>query len=53
MLDTTKILRSGRLDLRKRRDALRPFCSKRCADADLLRWLSAGTRAAVEQDDED
>ena len=29
---------------------LRPFCSKRCADIDLHRWLSGGYR--IESDDE-
>jgi endogenous inhibitor of DNA gyrase (YacG/DUF329 family) len=33
--------------------ALRPFCSKRCADVDLHRWLSGAYAApAVETDDE-
>lgn len=34
--------------------AMRPFCSKRCADIDLNRWLS-GVYAVpvVEDDDED
>jgi hypothetical protein len=37
-----------------RLEAYRPFCSKRCADVDLHRWL-AGSYAipAVEADDED
>ena len=31
----------------------RPFCSKRCADVDLNRWLSGGYAIpAVEQDDD-
>ncbi|MGL4494279.1 MAG: DNA gyrase inhibitor YacG [Beijerinckiaceae bacterium] len=30
----------------------RPFCSKRCADVDLHRWLS-GTYAIPVKDDED
>jgi hypothetical protein len=30
----------------------RPFCSKRCADVDLHRWLSGGYAIpAVEEDD--
>jgi endogenous inhibitor of DNA gyrase (YacG/DUF329 family) len=35
-------------------DGFRPFCSRRCADIDLNRWLS-GVYAvpAVESDDED
>jgi uncharacterized protein len=34
--------------------ALKPFCSKRCADVDLNRWLSgAYVVAGPEQDDED
>lgn len=33
-------------------DAYRPFCSKRCADVDLHRWLSGGYAIpAVEADD--
>jgi uncharacterized protein len=32
----------------------RPFCSKRCADVDLNRWLSGSyTIPVVEQEDED
>lgn len=32
----------------------RPFCSKRCADVDLHRWLSGGYAIpAVEEDDPD
>ncbi len=32
----------------------RPFCSKRCADVDLNRWLSGGYAIpAVEEDDPD
>lgn len=30
----------------------RPFCSKRCADVDLARWLS-GTYAVPDDEDED
>ncbi|WP_119679083.1 DNA gyrase inhibitor YacG [Indioceanicola profundi] len=31
----------------------KPFCSKRCADVDLARWLNGVYRVpAVEQDDE-
>ncbi len=33
---------------------LRPFCSKRCADVDLGRWLTGGYAIpAVEEDDPD
>ena len=32
---------------------LRPFCSKRCADVDLHRWLSAGYAIPAGHDDED
>jgi len=35
-------------------DAHRPFCSKRCADVDLHRWLSESYRTpALESDDPD
>lgn len=34
-------------------DAYRPFCSKRCADVDLHRWLTGGYAIpAVESDDD-
>jgi endogenous inhibitor of DNA gyrase (YacG/DUF329 family) len=34
--------------------AIRPFCSKRCADIDLNRWLSGVYAVPVrEEDDED
>jgi len=33
-------------------ERLRPFCSKRCADLDLHRWLS-GSYAVPVRDDED
>jgi endogenous inhibitor of DNA gyrase (YacG/DUF329 family) len=33
-------------------EAYRPFCSKRCADVDLNRWLSGGYAIpAAEEDD--
>lgn len=32
---------------------LRPFCSKRCADVDLHRWLSESYRIPVIEDDPD
>jgi endogenous inhibitor of DNA gyrase (YacG/DUF329 family) len=28
---------------------LRPFCSKRCADIDLHRWLSGGYRVETDE----
>ncbi|MBK8906881.1 MAG: DNA gyrase inhibitor YacG [Rhodospirillales bacterium] len=31
--------------------ALRPFCSKRCADVDLGRWLGEVYRVPVEEED--
>ncbi|HZZ89601.1 MAG TPA: DNA gyrase inhibitor YacG [Caulobacteraceae bacterium] len=31
--------------------AHRPFCSRRCADLDLQRWLSNGYRVPSEPDD--
>jgi hypothetical protein len=31
--------------------AYRPFCSKRCADVDLNRWLSGGYAIAAEEED--
>jgi uncharacterized protein len=35
-------------------ERLRPFCSRRCADVDLHRWLSGAYAVpAVEDDDED
>ena len=35
-------------------EAYRPFCSKRCADVDLNRWLSGVYAVPVkEEDDED
>jgi uncharacterized protein len=30
----------------------RPFCSRRCADVDLGRWLTEGYRIPVSSDDE-
>lgn len=30
----------------------RPFCSRRCADVDLGRWLTEGYRIPVESEDE-
>lgn len=32
---------------------LRPFCSKRCADVDLNRWLSGGYAIPVMEDDDE
>lgn len=31
----------------------RPFCSKRCADIDLHRWLSGAYAIPVDEDDSD
>ncbi len=31
----------------------RPFCSQRCADADLANWLSGGYRIPTGEDDAD
>lgn len=31
--------------------AVKPFCSKRCADVDLSRWLSGVYRVPVAEDD--
>ena len=33
--------------------ALRPFCSKRCADVDLNRWLSGVYAVPVKEDDDE
>lgn len=30
----------------------KPFCSKRCADVDLNRWLSGGYAIAAEEEDD-
>lgn len=36
----------------KEQDAqYRPFCSKRCADVDLNRWLSGGYAIPAEEDE--
>ena len=32
-------------------ERFRPFCSKRCADIDLHRWLSGGYAIPVAEDD--
>ena len=37
---------------RKTETAWRPFCSKRCADLDLARWLGGGYRIAGEDAEE-
>ena len=34
-------------------EAYRPFCSRRCADVDLQRWLSGGYVVSGTEDDED
>ena len=31
----------------------RPFCSRRCADVDLGRWLTGGYAIPIVEDDED
>ncbi|MDJ0857778.1 MAG: DNA gyrase inhibitor YacG [Dinoroseobacter sp.] len=33
-------------------DRYRPFCSKRCADVDLGRWMTGSYAISVEEDDE-
>jgi endogenous inhibitor of DNA gyrase (YacG/DUF329 family) len=33
------------------RDPYRPFCSRRCADVDLKRWLSDGYAIPAVEDD--
>ena len=33
-------------------EAYRPFCSKRCADVDLNRWLTGSYAIPAEEDDE-
>ncbi|MEM8937577.1 MAG: DNA gyrase inhibitor YacG [Pseudomonadota bacterium] len=33
--------------------AYKPFCSRRCADVDLHRWLSAGYAIPAVEDDSD
>jgi uncharacterized protein len=33
--------------------AFKPFCSKRCADIDLYRWLSGGYRIETDEPPED
>jgi endogenous inhibitor of DNA gyrase (YacG/DUF329 family) len=33
--------------------AWRPFCSRRCADIDLGRWLTEGYAIPAEQDEEE
>jgi len=33
--------------------AFRPFCSKRCADVDLQRWLTGGYAIPAVEDDQD
>ena len=34
-------------------DAFKPFCSKRCADVDLNRWLSGVYAVPVKEDDDE
>ena len=38
---------------RPRDERWRPFCSKRCADVDLGRWLTGAYAIPVAEDDED
>ena len=38
---------------RPRAEAHRPFCSRRCADVDLHRWLHGSYTIAGEEDSED
>ena len=38
---------------RKTELAYRPFCSKRCADVDLGRWLSGAYAVPVKDDDDE
>ena len=49
----TDARRGGRQTLRRlrrpRQDAYRPFCSKRCADVDLNRWLGEHYRIPTEE----
>jgi uncharacterized protein len=33
--------------------AYRPFCSRRCADVDLARWLNGSYAVPVQEDDPD
>lgn len=37
---------------KKQDEKYRPFCSKRCADVDLNRWLKGGYAIPAEEDDE-
>ncbi len=37
---------------RKSEPASRPFCSKRCADVDLARWLGEGYRISASDEDD-
>ena len=38
---------------RPQTDPYRPFCSRRCADVDLQRWLSGAYVVSGTEDDED
>jgi endogenous inhibitor of DNA gyrase (YacG/DUF329 family) len=38
---------------RKRRAKVRPFCSRRCADVDLNRWLSGVYAIPMREDEEE
>ena len=54
MADATKLPTRARCPICKRlsEQEFRPFCSKRCSDVDLSRWLS-GTYAIASRDDDD
>ncbi len=54
MADATKPPTKARCPICKAlsEQEFRPFCSKRCADVDLSRWLS-GTYAIASTDDDD
>lgn len=38
---------------RPNEDAFRPFCSKRCSDVDLSRWLTGGYVIRSREDEEE
>ena len=38
---------------RERAERFKPFCSKRCADLDLLRWLKEGYAIPAREEPED
>ncbi len=55
MADATTPVAKTRCPICKRpaEQAFRPFCSKRCADVDLSRWLTGGYAIASTGADED